>query len=320
LRLWHNSLRHNCYMLRRHRWLGSPQLLRKGVDTLLRRNRRTPRHPAPHPLLHPFVSTRSWVFVEGEGDGGAARAQAADAMFEAAFKSVDVAPEPARQWRGRCRGEEGGGEAEGEPARKAGVESLLRRRGLPNRHAVSVTGLQGGGEGGEECGWVGDGVWVFGGVCEFVTAMCSSRNLLRFASAPHRSLPPPSMWREMCVSDGRKSFTPKEKMRSLLAILACVAASVHAQVRSIRRQARNIPRKHPIPRGELFVQNGWGNVCGSAPANTFPFCNMTLTYTERVADLVSRITAQQAPGVLVNGMNAVPSLGLPSYQVWSEGT
>ncbi|KAA0145948.1 hypothetical protein FNF28_07761 [Cafeteria roenbergensis] len=51
-----------------------------------------------------------------------------------------------------------------------------------------------------------------------------------------------------------------------------------------------------------------------------PFCNTSLPVVERVDDLVARINVSDFPGLFVNGQAAIPYLGIPSYQVWSEAT
>lgn len=51
-----------------------------------------------------------------------------------------------------------------------------------------------------------------------------------------------------------------------------------------------------------------------------PFCNSSLPLVQRVDDLVSRINVSDFPGLFVNGQAAIPYLGIPSYQIWSEAT
>ncbi|KAH9306665.1 hypothetical protein KI387_011069 [Taxus chinensis] len=59
--------------------------------------------------------------------------------------------------------------------------------------------------------------------------------------------------------------------------------------------------------------------CDPATAlNTFPFCNSQLGIAERVKDLIGRLTLQEKVEQLVNDASAVPRLGIPAYNWWSE--
>ena len=58
--------------------------------------------------------------------------------------------------------------------------------------------------------------------------------------------------------------------------------------------------------------------CKSGPLSTFPVCNQSLTSRERVADLIGRLTTTEKISQLVTGAAAVPRLGLPKFQWWSE--
>lgn len=53
---------------------------------------------------------------------------------------------------------------------------------------------------------------------------------------------------------------------------------------------------------------------------SMPFCNSTLSIDERVADAVSRMTIKEKIGALGTGSPAIESLGLPSYNWWSEAS
>mmetsp|Transcript_107725 Transcript_107725/g.303479 ORF Transcript_107725/g.303479 Transcript_107725/m.303479 type:complete len:901 (+) Transcript_107725:91-2793(+) len=53
---------------------------------------------------------------------------------------------------------------------------------------------------------------------------------------------------------------------------------------------------------------------------TMPFCNATLPVDERVADAVSRMTLAEKIGALGTSSPAIPSLGLLSYNWWSEAS
>ncbi|KAL2468006.1 putative beta-D-xylosidase 7 [Forsythia ovata] len=52
--------------------------------------------------------------------------------------------------------------------------------------------------------------------------------------------------------------------------------------------------------------------------NSFPFCNTSLPISQRVQDLVARFTLDEKISQLVNKASAVPRLGIPYYQWWSE--
>jgi beta-D-xylosidase 4 len=58
--------------------------------------------------------------------------------------------------------------------------------------------------------------------------------------------------------------------------------------------------------------------CKSGPLSTFPICDTSLPSRQRAADLVSRMTTAEKIPRMVNDANAVPRLGLPRYQWWSE--
>ncbi|GLT43143.1 hypothetical protein SLA2020_171140 [Shorea laevis] len=55
----------------------------------------------------------------------------------------------------------------------------------------------------------------------------------------------------------------------------------------------------------------------AATAN-MPFCRKTLPITERVKDLVGRLTLEEKVRLLVNNATAVPRLGIKAYEWWSE--
>lgn len=52
--------------------------------------------------------------------------------------------------------------------------------------------------------------------------------------------------------------------------------------------------------------------------SNYPFCNTSLTYSERAKDLVSRLTLQEKVQQLVNTASGIPRLGVPAYEWWSE--
>ncbi|WJX57605.1 putative beta-D-xylosidase 7, variant 2 [Trifolium repens] len=51
---------------------------------------------------------------------------------------------------------------------------------------------------------------------------------------------------------------------------------------------------------------------------SYAFCNLNLPITQRAKDIVSRLTLDEKLSQLVNTAPAIPRLGIPSYQWWSE--
>lgn len=60
--------------------------------------------------------------------------------------------------------------------------------------------------------------------------------------------------------------------------------------------------------------------CDSSNPTTksYPFCKLTLPISARVKDLVSRLTLDEKILQLVNTAPAIPRLGIPAYEWWSE--
>ncbi|CAF1484956.1 unnamed protein product [Didymodactylos carnosus] len=58
--------------------------------------------------------------------------------------------------------------------------------------------------------------------------------------------------------------------------------------------------------------------CKSGPLSTFPICNQSLPSRQRAADLISRMTTAEKITQMVNSAVAIPRLGLPKFQWWSE--
>ncbi|KAL0440129.1 UNVERIFIED_CONTAM: putative beta-D-xylosidase 7 [Sesamum latifolium] len=60
--------------------------------------------------------------------------------------------------------------------------------------------------------------------------------------------------------------------------------------------------------------------CASTDPSTrsYPFCNVHLSVDERARDLVSRLTLDEKISQLINKASAIPRLGIPYYQWWSE--
>ena len=53
---------------------------------------------------------------------------------------------------------------------------------------------------------------------------------------------------------------------------------------------------------------------------SYPFCDNTLSLDARVTDAVSRMTMEEKINALGTGTSAIPSLGLPAYNWWSEAS
>ena len=66
------------------------------------------------------------------------------------------------------------------------------------------------------------------------------------------------------------------------------------------------------------TQNATFPDCKSGPLSTFPICDRSLPSRQRAADLVSRLTTDEKITRLISTSAAVPRLGLPAYQWWSE--
>ena len=64
----------------------------------------------------------------------------------------------------------------------------------------------------------------------------------------------------------------------------------------------------------------WPTVCAKGDASAaFGFCDASKSIDDRAADLIGRLTLHEKQSILDNGAAAVPRLGLPAYQWWSEG-
>jgi len=58
----------------------------------------------------------------------------------------------------------------------------------------------------------------------------------------------------------------------------------------------------------------------SSPAAKMKWCDATAPLSERVDDMIARMSLQEKIGSLSNTASAIPSLELPAYQWWSEAT
>ncbi|XP_056167228.1 probable beta-D-xylosidase 7 [Syzygium oleosum] len=56
----------------------------------------------------------------------------------------------------------------------------------------------------------------------------------------------------------------------------------------------------------------------SPSAKSFPFCEASLPISQRAQDLVSRLTLDEKISQLVSSAPAIPRLGIPAYEWWSE--
>ncbi len=68
----------------------------------------------------------------------------------------------------------------------------------------------------------------------------------------------------------------------------------------------------------LLFGIGQGLVRAQA-ANPLPYQNTKLPIEQRVDDLVSRMTLEEKTSEMINGSAAIPRLGVPAYDWWSEG-
>lgn len=66
----------------------------------------------------------------------------------------------------------------------------------------------------------------------------------------------------------------------------------------------------------LFLIHCVGVLAQSTP---FPFQDPSLPVAQRVDDLVGRMTLEEKVGQMMNGAPAIPRLGIPAYEWWSEG-
>ena len=68
----------------------------------------------------------------------------------------------------------------------------------------------------------------------------------------------------------------------------------------------------------IHGQNASFPDCKSGPLAKFPICNSSLPTRQRAVDLVSRMNTSEKISQLVHMAPAIPRLGLPAYQWWSE--
>ncbi|KAJ8754938.1 hypothetical protein K2173_015450 [Erythroxylum novogranatense] len=73
--------------------------------------------------------------------------------------------------------------------------------------------------------------------------------------------------------------------------------------------------------GSVFAQSSPAFACDvskNATFASFRFCDTSLGFSARVADLVSRLSLQEKILFLVDGAGSVSRLGIPKYEWWSE--
>jgi beta-glucosidase len=76
--------------------------------------------------------------------------------------------------------------------------------------------------------------------------------------------------------------------------------------------------------GRIVAAGGLAMLCATAagaqdtPEATAKFRNADLAVSERVDDLVSRLTLEEKASQMVNQARAIPRLGIPAYNWWSE--
>ncbi|KAK8495723.1 hypothetical protein V6N13_123909 [Hibiscus sabdariffa] len=58
--------------------------------------------------------------------------------------------------------------------------------------------------------------------------------------------------------------------------------------------------------------------CQPPHLNSYPFCNTSLSITDRAQSLISLLTLEEKIHQLSNNASAIPRLGIPPYQWWSE--
>ena len=62
------------------------------------------------------------------------------------------------------------------------------------------------------------------------------------------------------------------------------------------------------------------NPCLNSTFKSAKFCDVTIGVDERSADIVSRLTILEKISALGTNTGALPSVGLPKYNWWSEAT
>src|SRR5437764_8551145 len=66
----------------------------------------------------------------------------------------------------------------------------------------------------------------------------------------------------------------------------------------------------------LVISFSFTNLCFAQ--TIYPFQNPSLSFEERVNDLVSRLTLEEKVAQMLNAAPAIPRLGVPAYDWWNE--
>ncbi|KAL2232016.1 probable beta-D-xylosidase 7 [Sesamum indicum] len=78
----------------------------------------------------------------------------------------------------------------------------------------------------------------------------------------------------------------------------------------IIKAAQSTHDHHPLPPFSCASTN--------PSTSSYPFCDVHLSVHDRARDLVSRLTLDEKISQLINKASAIPRLGIPYYQWWSE--
>jgi xylan 1,4-beta-xylosidase len=70
----------------------------------------------------------------------------------------------------------------------------------------------------------------------------------------------------------------------------------------------------------VSAASGQFNWCQSAPQSSWPICDMSASISDRTADIVSRLTIADKIQALNTATPNLPSINLPAFNWWSEGT
>ena len=96
----------------------------------------------------------------------------------------------------------------------------------------------------------------------------------------------------IAAAEGWTKNYPKERLKMVRILLACAvaASSIHAAV----------------------SYETASYACTTTNTSSLPFCNMTMSFPDRVADLVGRLTIAEKLGLTSSTHDAVPRLGIPA--------
>ncbi len=88
---------------------------------------------------------------------------------------------------------------------------------------------------------------------------------------------------------------------------------------TVRRCLRSLPALAFVAGAACHAPAPAGPPAPAAAPAALPFRNRDLPLDARVADLVGRLTLEEKVGQLMNTAPAIPRLGVPAYDWWSEG-